>query len=300
VRLDPAFDELISADTKLDTIVTIPGFSGEGPMWREGKLWFADQKGGNLYAATVDGTLTVIQKMAGGPIHPEWSFNQGPNASVTEKDGTVLFCRQAYRDIARVLADGSVTPVIERFEGKKFNAPNDLVFAQDGALWFTDPSYSLPGAREGKPDPDSQYPVDGVYRYKDGKLTRMISDLTFANGIAFSPDGKTLYVNSTRPKPGLHAYDVAADGTLSNARELNQNGGDGMKVDAKGNVWDASGGGVSVSSPSGKPLGRIQFPLGSSNMAWGEDLHSLFVTSNGAVYRVRTIVAGETPMYYRR
>ena len=298
-RLDPALDDLLAPDVKLETIVTIPGFSGEGPMWREGKLWFADQKGGNLYTVTVDGKLTVIQELAGGPIHPDWGFNQGPNASVTDKDGTILFCRQSFRDIARISADGSIKPVIERFEGKKFNAPNDLVLGPDGALWFTDPSYSLPGLRDGKPDPDSQYPVDGVYRYKDGKLTRVISDLTNPNGIGFSPDWKTLYVDSGRPKPGLHAYDVAADGTLSNARDFNENGIDGLKIDSKGNVWVTGGGAINVVAPSGKLLGRIQFPTGASNMAWGEDLHSLFVTSNGAIHRLRTRVEGEKPMYYR-
>jgi gluconolactonase len=299
-RLDPALDDLLAPDAKWDTIATIPGLSGEGPMWREGKLWFADQKGGNLYAVTADGKLSVIQAMAGGPINPAWSFNQGPNASVTDKDGTVLFCRQAYRDIARVNADGTIAPVIRKFEGKRMNAPNDLVLGPDGALWFTDPSYSTPGVREGKPDPDSQYPVDGVYRYKDGKLTRVISDLTLANGIAFSPDYKILYVNSTQPKPGLHAYDVAADGTLSNARQIDNRGGDGMKIDSKGNIWDTGGGGIRIETPAGKVLGQITFPWRVSNMAWGEDLHSLFAVGANSVFRIRTKVAGQKPMYYRQ
>jgi gluconolactonase len=298
-RMEPEFDTLIDPDVKLETIVTIPKNSGEGPMWREGKLWFADQTGGNLYTVTTDGKLTVIRELAGGPINPDWHFNQGPNASVTEKDGTVLFCRQSIRDIARVNAGGTITPVIEKFEGKKFNAPNDLVFSADGALWFTDPAYSLPGWRDGNPAADSQFPVQGVYRYKDGKLTRPISDLGTPNGLGFSPDGKTFYVDAGQPKPGLHAYDVAADGTLSNERSFADFGVDGLKIDAKGDVWVTGRGGVSVFAPSGKQLGRIQFPTGASNMAWGEDLHSLFVTSGPSVYRLRTIVAGEKPMYYR-
>jgi gluconolactonase len=298
-RLDPAFDQLVAADAKWDTVATIPGLSGEGPMWREGKLWFADQKGGNLYTVTADGKVSVFKEMAGGPINPEWSFNQGPNASVTDKDGTILFCRQAYRDIARINKDGTITPVIDRFEGKRMNAPNDLVFGPDGSLWFTDPSYSTPGVREGMPDPDSQYPVDGVYRYKDGKLTRVISDVTLANGIGFSPDWKILYVNSLQPQPGLHAFDVAADGTVSNARFIDHTGGDGLKIDSKGNVWDTGGAAIRVVSPSGTVLGRIQFPTRAANLAWGEDLHSLYAVGNGAVYRIRTIVEGEKPMYYR-
>ena len=298
-RLDPALDEVLAPDAKWDQIAFIPGLSGEGPMWREGKLWFADQKGGNLYAVTVDGKLSVIAPMAGGPIDPNFSANQGPNASVTDKDGTVLFCRQAYRDIARVNADGTITPVIQKYEGKKLNAPNDLVMGPDGALWFTDPSYSTPGVRDGHPDPDSQYPIDGVFRYKDGKLTRVISDLTLANGIAFSPDYKILYVNSTQTKPGLHAYDVAPDGTVSNHRLIDNRGGDGMKVDSKGNIWDSTGGSVRIETPAGKIIGMIQFPWRVTNFAWGEDLHSFFAVGTPAVYRIRTLVAGEKPMYYR-
>src|SRR5580658_7056736 len=158
-RLDPEFDALLAPDVKLETIVTIPKSSGEGPMWREGKLWFADQSGGNLYTVTPDGKTTVIQELAGGPINPDWHFSQGPNASVTDKDDTILFCRQSIRDIARISfkADGSISvaPFLDKFEGKKFNAPNDLVFSADGALWFTDPAYSLPGYRDNNPVADS-------------------------------------------------------------------------------------------------------------------------------------------------
>lgn len=314
-RFDPALDSLIAADAKLDAIVTIPNLSAEGPMWRDGKLWFSDQRGGNIYAVAMDGKLTVIAENAGGPIDPAVRVNQGPNGEVTDKDGTVLVCRQGLRDIGRLGKDGTFSVVLAEFEGKRLNSPNDLVFAPNGTLWFTDPAFSVPGYRNlggapASPPADSQLPIQGVFRYKDGKLARVISDMTLPNGIGLSPDGKTLYVDTGSPTPNIRAYDIGPDDSLSNQRILSDyaepGGGDtprgavdGLKIDSKGNVWATGPGGISVISPAGKMLGRIQLPTGSSNIAFGEDLHSIFFTSGSTIYRLHTVVAGEKPMYYR-
>lgn len=309
--LDPGLNDLIDPDTKLETVVTIPGLSSEGPMWREGKIWFSDQKGGNMYAVTLDGEVTTLAENVGGKVDLGAGYNQGPNAQVTDKDGSVLVCRQIIRDIGRYNPDGTFSEFLSRYEGKRFNCPNDMVFGPDGALWFTDPDFSLPGARSGgTPPADSQWPIQGVYRYKDGKLRRVISDITRPNGIGLSPDGKTLYVNSGSPAPHINAYDVAADGSLSNVRVLSdygitpgsglRGGVDGLKVDSKGNVWTTGPGGVTVVSPAGKVLGRIQLPQGPSNVAFGgSDYKSVFFMSGATVYRLQLRAAGLKPIYAR-
>jgi gluconolactonase len=307
LRFDPAIDTIIPRDAKLETIVTIPGLSGEGPMWREGRLWFSDQKGGNIYAVTLDGKTTVIAENAAGQINPKYTFNQGPNALAMDQDGSMLVCRQAIRDIGRMQRDGTIVEAYARYNGKRFNAPNDMVLAPDGTLWFTDPVYSLPGARDsGEIPADSQFPIEGVYSIRNGNVTLAIADLKLPNGIGVSPDGKTLYVgvSSTRR---IRAYDIAPDHTLSNGREFSdfaikpddniRGYVDGLKVDAKGDVWSTGPGGVSIISPAGKVLGRIQMPQ-SSNLAFGaDDYKSVFFTSGNTIYRIQILSPGLKPVY---
>jgi gluconolactonase len=307
-RFDPALDSVIAPDAKTDTIVTIPGLSSEGPMWREAKLWFSDQRGGNIYTVTLDGKTTVVAEMAGGQINPQYTFNQGPNALAMDKDGSILVCRQAIRDIGRMKADGTIVEAYARYNGKRFNAPNDMVFALNGTLWFTDPTFSLPGARGsgGEVAADSQFPIEGVYSVRNGKVTQAITDLALPNGIGVSPDGKTLYVG-TSSKPRIRAYDIAADDSLSNGRDFTDFGikpednvrgyVDGLKVDSAGNVWSTGPGGVTIVSPAGKVLGRIQLPQ-SSNVAFGgDDYKSVFFTSGNNILRMHILVPGLKPMY---
>jgi gluconolactonase len=129
------------------------------------------------------------------------------------------------------------------------------------------------------------------------------------NGIGMSPDGKTLYVDNTMPEPYIRAYDIASDDSLSHERELyrfesstdfGRGVPDGLKVDSRGDVWMTGPGGISILSPEGKLLGRIQLPFKPSNVAFGEDLHSVFFASGSTIYRLHTLVAGEKPMYYRK
>ena len=311
VRLDPALDAIVAPDAKLETIATIPGMNGEGPMWYEGRLWVSDQEA-RLPLRDRHGRQGRDARHRGSAARSirNWSRNQGPNGLVTDKDGSVLVMRQALRDVARRNRDGSFTPFLPSYNGKKFNAPNDFAFRPDGSLWFTDPTFSLPGVdpanKAGSP-PDKQIPFAGVYRYKAGTLTAMITDMELPNGIAFSPDGKTLYVSNTRPAL-IRAYDVAGDGTLSNQRELIRwqpdpalfGAADGMKVDSKGNLWATGPGGISIITPAGKLLGRIQLPVTSTNVAFGGDLQHVFFTSGPNVYRIRSKVKGVAPLYYRK
>jgi gluconolactonase len=314
VVTDPSLNSLLDAAQKLDSLQT-PAVNGEGPMWREGKLWFSDQWAGPVYSVTLDGkTAVIVENGSGGTIRPEWGFNQGPNAMVPYRDGAVLIIRQVSRDIA-TFKDGKLTPLVSSFEGHQLNCPNDMVLSSRGSLWFTDPPFSVPGLRAGTgPLADSQMPHQSVYRFSNGKLARMIDDLEYPNGIGLSPDDKTLYVDTSRPRPRLRAYDISSDDELSGGRDLflfpntDEDGApirgavDGMKVDSGGNIWVVSPGGVNIVSAQGKHLGRIQFPLGVTNVAFGgSEMKDVFFTarSHGVVYHLKTKVAGQRPPYQK-
>jgi gluconolactonase len=194
----------------------------------------------------------------------------------------------------RVGADLTLTPVVSRFEGKRFNSPNDLVFAKDGALYFTDPPYGL--ARQDD-DPAKELAFNGVYRFANGRIQAVVRDLNRPNGLAFSPDGKILYVNNSDPAKNLvMRYDVLSDGSLVNGRVFADitskvdGVADGMKLDSKGNIYTAGPGGVWVLSPSGKHLGTIAPPETPANCAWGDNGKTLYMTALTSVYRVRTLV----------
>jgi gluconolactonase len=222
---------------------------------------------------------------------------------VTDKDGTVLMAQQGGRTLVRISGKLQLEPFLDNFEGKKFNSPNDLVFASDGSLWFTDPPYGLEGRDQ---DPRKELPFNGVFRYAHGKLTPMVKDLTLPNGIGFSPDGRTLYVNNSGPEMRVMAYSVAPDGAVSNPRVLlafphPEGSGvpDGLKVDSLGNVWTTGPGGVRIVTPQGKVLGQIKLPETAANLAWAADGRTLYITAQTSVYRLHTLVAGEMPLYTR-
>jgi gluconolactonase len=191
--------------------------------------------------------------------------------------------------------------IADRFDGKRFNSPNDLAVRRDGEIWFTDPPYGL---KDVEKSPLIEQPWQGVYRVApDGKVTVVAKDIRFPNGIAFSPDEKTLYVGSTDwGHTHIVAFDVQPDGTLANERiffdaqpmvKPDEPGAcDGMKVDREGNVWTSGPGGILILSPQGKLLGRIRSGMLTANCAWGDDGGTLYLAANHAVLRVRTKTRG--------
>lgn len=213
LRLSPALDQLIAPGVEPQV------FSGgyvftEGPMWRGGQLWFSDEEGDRVHAVTPDGHDTVVVDFKTGPYALPDGKKTGPNAMATSKDGSVVMCEQYGRAVVRLagaLGHVKPEPFFDNYQGKRLNSPNDLVFLPDGSFFFTDPPYGLRGHDH---DPAKQLPFDGVFHYKDGKLTPIITDLTLPNGIALSPDNKTLYVNNSGPKMRVIAYPLHADGTV--------------------------------------------------------------------------------------
>jgi gluconolactonase len=301
-RLDPALDRIIAPGTKIERVAT--GFTfTEGPLWNRGRLWFSDVRGDKLRAVTRDGRVTVLIDKAGGAVNPPPGANIGPNAMVPAPDGTVLLVQMGARRLSRIDSHLRLSPFLSRFQGKRFNSPNDLVYAPDGSLWFTDPPFGLVGMDK---DPAKELPFNAVFRYANGKLKAVITDLTLPNGIGFSPDWKTLYVSNSGPDRFVRAYDVGADGSLSHPRDLihypvgnDPDVPDGLKVDERGDVWSTGPGGIRIISPSGRVLGQIKLPEVAANLAFAEDGRTVYITASTSVYRLHTKVKGELPLFYK-
>lgn len=300
-RLDPALDAVIAPDAKIEKVASGFAFT-EGPVWYKGRLWFADLPNNRVVATTADGKTETVIEQSGGTPTPSTSGFKGSNGMVVDKDGTLLITQHAARQIARVDDQMKITTFLDKFEGKRLNSPNDLVYAPDGALWFTDPSYGLAKQND---DPAKEIKFNGVYRYKDGKLTAAIKDLTMPNGIGFSPDGKVLYVANSGPAMALWRYDVAADGTVSNGKPLAEWPGsaddvpDGLKVDSAGNIWATGPGGIRIIAPDGKVLGQIKLPEVAANLGWADDGKTAYITASTSIYRIPLAGRGQMPLYVK-
>jgi len=204
-----------------------------------------------------------------------------------------VFCQHGDRRISRLEKNGTQTTLVDNYEGKRLNSPNDLIYKSNGDLYFTDPPYGLPKRFD---DPEKELPFQGVYRLsRDGKLTLLTSEVKAPNGIAFSPDEKKLYVSDSA-RGVWFVFDVKKDGTLSPGKVLfdgtqvskgRLGAPDGLKVDVFGNIFSAAPGGVFIFAPDGTLLGRFDLGTPTGNCAWGEDGSTLFITSNTRVYRIR-------------
>lgn len=302
-RLDPALDAIVAPGTAIERVATGFKFT-EGPMWREGRLWFSDLRDNKVFAVSPDGKVELLIERAGGLDPFPVDSYLGSNAMATDRDGSVLLVQQGGRKIVRLDARLEPTTVLDRYQGKKLNSPNDLVFAPDGSLWFTDPPFGLRGMNE---DPARELSFNGVFRYTDGKLQAAIKDLTLPNGLAFSPDGRTLYVSNFGPERFVNAYDVGADGVVSNARmlirydadEKRPGGPDGLKVDSAGNIWTTGPGGIRIITPRGKVLGQLVLPEAAANLAFAEQGKVAYITATSSIYKIALRTPGAMPLYRR-
>jgi gluconolactonase len=300
-RVDRRLDALIPASAEIEKLASGFQFT-EGPLWfPAGYLWFSDVIGNIVRQWSPSRGVTEILLDGGGKSSaPPGSFC-GPNGMIADRDGAVLLCQHTNRRIVRISKDREISTVVDRYEGKRLNSPNDLVYKADGSLYFTDPPYGLVGQDN---DPAKELPFNGVYRLSDGKLQLIIEDLTRPNGLAFSPDEKYLYVANTEPKKLWMRYDVQPDGTVRNGQVFfdvtasTENGlPDGMKLDAKGNLYCAGPGGVWVFSPEGDHLGTIVTPETPANCNWGDDGKTLYITAETSLYRVKLAVEGKKALY---
>lgn len=297
----PLFDQLIPPGTKVEQIAD--GFEWvEGPVWiKEGQyLLFSDIPSNRILKWKEGEGIGVYLSPSGYTGRGPFSGKEpGSNGITVDRHGRIVFCAHGDRRIVRLEPDGSRTTLAFRFEDWRFNSPNDLVYRSNGDLYFTDPPFGLPGAFD---DP-GKAPVQGVYRLTpEGKSELLIADIKAPNGIAFSPEERTLYVSDVDPnRAAWLAYDLKPDGTVANGRVFFDAmrwrkapffGPDGFKVDRQGNLFGARPGGISVIGPDGTLLGTIETGRPTSNVAWGEDGSVLFVTGGSAVYRIRTKTNG--------
>lgn len=302
-RLRPEFDSLVDRNARVEKVAG--GFTfTEGPLWRpSGVLWFSDVVGNVVRQWSPDGKVIELLRPGGydGNSLPAGGF-VGPNGMTAGPDGSVLLCQHGNRRIVRIASDRSVKTLIDNYEGKKLNAPNDLIYRSDETLYFTDPPYGLPLQDD---DPAKELSFNGVFKLSQGRLELIIRDLTRPNGIALSPDEKTLYVsNSDDTRKIWMRYDVSAGGAVSNGRVFFDATGDdaagvpdGLKIDVHGNVWATGPSAVYVFSPDGKHLGTIKPPEQPANCAWGDDGRSLYITAETGLYRIKTQVMGQRLVY---
>jgi gluconolactonase len=306
-RLDPKLDVYIPKDAKIEKLAD--GFEwAEGPVWVRdgGYLLFSDVPHNVVHRWSADKGLTEFLKPSGytGKDPPPGPKEPGSNGLTIGPDGQLVLCQHGDRRVAKLNKTGAFETLADRFEGKRFNSPNDLCFDKAGNLYFTDPPYGLPDTFKSAL---RELPFTGVYRVsKEGKLSLVSKDMTAPNGVALSPDEKTLYVaNSDREKPVYVAFELNDDGTAKSSRVLfdategvkakKKGSPDGLKVAADGTLFATGPGGVIVITADGKHLGTIapgaDFP--TANCAFGDaDGKTLYLTSDMNLCRVKLNVKG--------
>lgn len=295
-RLDPRMDDIIAKDAVVETLCQ--GFDwAEGPVWHPGteSVLFSDVPRNIVYQwKEGDTEASVFLQPSGFTGNDRNNRGEpGSNGLALDAEGRLVSCEHGDRRVSVLTEKGGKMTLADRFDGKRFNSPNDLAVHSSGAVYFTDPPYGLP--REPGAERFREMDVHGVYRIApDGTVTRLIDDLPRPNGIALSPDESTLYVaQSHGPAKHLFAYPVESDGSLGSGKVLfdaNELDGpglpDGLKVADDGTIFCTGPGGVLVLTPEGELLGRILCTRPSANCAFGPDQKSLFITSDDRLLRV--------------
>jgi len=299
-RIDPRFDQIVPQDAVLEKVAD--GFTwAEGPVWNRdgGFLLFSDVPNNSIIKWKAGEGASVFLKPSGYTgVKPFTGREPGSNGLTFDSEGRLVFCQHGDRRISRLEKDGRRTTLVDNYQGRRLNSPNDLIFKSNGDLYFTDPPFGLPKTFD---DPKKELPFQGVYRLaRNGKLTLLTTEVKAPNGIAFSPDEKTLYVADSA-RALWFVFDVKKDGTLSSGKilfdgaELSKGRpgvADSLKVDVFGNIFAAAPGGLLILSPEGTLLGRFDLGTATGNCAWGEDGSTLFITSNTLVYRIRLKTRG--------
>lgn len=307
-RLDPALDKLVPADTKMEIV-------GEGYTWSEGPVWvkqanfllFSDIPNNRIMKWDAKNGVTEYLKPAGFTGEPARGGESGSNGLAIDQKGRLVLCQHGDRRVAWLDAPWDAprpnfVTLADRYDGKRFSSPNDAIVHSSGAVYFTDPPYGL---EKGMDDPTKELEYQGIYRIvPNGTVTLLSKELERPNGIAFSPDEKTLYVaNSHGPRPIIMAFPVKEDGTLGKGREFFnantlknkkelQGSCDGLTVDKHGNLFATTPGGVTIFSPDGKRLGTLLTEKRTSNCEFGEDGSTLFITADDLLLRVPLSTTG--------
>jgi gluconolactonase len=268
----------------------------EGPVWlpKDGVLVFSDIPNSKLMQWSEAQGLSVYREC------------EQANGNILDLEGRLISCQHAARNVVRWSADGNSEVLVERYQGQRFNSPNDVAVRSDGTLWFTDPPWGL---RE-----EPELPGHWVFKFDPvtGGIEVLIRDLAMPNGINFSPDESRLYVADTggnrrhpdpayhETRPGVHCYQINADGTLGDKRFTIPHGSDGMAVDVEGNLYTTDGGKVLIYDGDGNKIDEIRVPENPANVTFGgEDGRTLFITARTSLYSIRMKHAGAKPLQAR-
>ncbi|HTM56271.1 MAG TPA: SMP-30/gluconolactonase/LRE family protein [Pirellulales bacterium] len=303
----PSFGNIVRKDARLDKIVPSDAHMeqlAEGFDWAEGPVWIKD--GGYLLFSDIPRNsvikwkegegVSLFMKPSGYTGVVDYMPEPGSNGLTVDAQGRVIFCEHGDRRVSRLEKDGGKKTLVDSYQGKRLNSPNDAAYKSNGDLYFTDPPYGLPKNFD---DPRRELDFCGVYRLsKNGELTLLTRDMTRPNGIAFSPDEKTLYVAQSDPAAAVWmAFDVKDDGTLGKGRvffdstawaKAGQKGlPDGMRVDKAGNLFATGPGGLHIFASDGTHLGTFETGQATGNCAWGDDGSSLYILADMYLVRIR-------------
>lgn len=292
-HLDPRFRALTIPNTQLERLY-------DKCRWAEGPVWFND--GGYLLWSDIpnERILRWIPDHGVSVFRPNSNF---ANGNTRDLQGRLVTCEHGTRRVTRTEADGSITVLADQFQGKRLNSPNDVVVHRDGAVWFTDPTYGILSDYEGfKAEPEQEGSF--VYRIDphSGVLACVAADFVQPNGLAFSPDGTTLYVadsaRSHDPDAPHHirALEVIDGSRLGASRvfaEIEPGIPDGLRIDVRGNLWTSAGDGIQCFAPDGTLLGKIRLPEKVANLTFGGPRRNrLFIAANTSLYMIHVAVAG--------
>ncbi len=303
VRQQDGVNEIIPPDAEIEVLAT--GFE-----WSEGPVWIQESGGGYLLFSDIPRNaimkwkegqgISLFMKPSGYTGVTDYGREPGSNGLTLDLQGRIIFCEHGDRRVSRLEKDGGKKTLVDSYEGKRLNSPNDAAVKSNGDIYFTDPPYGLP---RGYCDPRRELDFCGVFRLStSGELTLLTREMTRPNGIAFSPDESVLYVaQSDGRNPVIKAFPVKPDGTLGQAKVFFDfsslmgkypGGPDGLKVDRHGNLFATGPGGVHVITPEGELLGRIHTGKRTANCAWGDDGSVLYMTTDDYLTRVKTKTRG--------
>jgi gluconolactonase len=296
-RIDPALDTIVPKSAVLEVLADGHDWS-EGPVWVAAmqSLLYSDIPKNAIYRWKEGEEASLWLKPSGYTGDDPRRGESGSNGLILDLEGRLILAQHGDRRLARLEApwespQATYTTLADKFEGKRFNSPNDLVQKSNGDIYFTDPPYGL---EEGEEDPSKELDFQGVYRLAaDGSVSLLTKDLSRPNGIGLSPNEKILYVvSSDRDHPVLMAYDLRTDGGIENGRVFFETWGDGMCIDQKGNVYQTGPGGVLIIDPDGNHLGTLLTTQATSNCTFGEDGSTLFITADRYLLRIKLKLKG--------
>lgn len=281
----PEFWTLFDHDARLSIVAQGFGFT-EGPVWDPaGFLYVSDEETNKIFRVYIDGRKEEVISLG------------DPDGNTYDRRHELIDCASILRAIIRLDRKGKYKILADRYDGMRFNSPNDVIVGPDGALYFTDPTLDLPAGEK------QEIPFQGVYRLDDsGAVTLLAKELSQPNGLGFSPDGNRFYVDDSKLR-NIRVFDFTPQHTLRNWRTFAEEPGgkgegvpDGMKIDQAGNLYVTGPKGIWIWDPSGKHLGTIVLPEQPANLAWGDsDYGTLYITATTSVYRLRTKAHGFVP-----